>query len=435
MLNIEKKQKNKNLSRPTFLAVFFLLSVFSINIIKVRASDSISQIEQMNAKELDARAAVYRQIIEIKKKQSETLGNKISSMESNIQEVKSQITDTENQIDGLNSQIQKLESQIKEKEIWIDSQKQMLVKLIQSYYQISQTSPVAIYLAQDNLTSFMLNKDRVSQTGDRIRETIDTMNSLKNEIRQQSDELSKRKADVVNAHQELQSKNDNFQSIKKQQTALLVQTQGEAAQYAELLKRVEEQKAELLDIDQFFAASGLSADSYPKPDSKYFASTGWYFSQWDSRWGNTTIGKTKTLMKSYGCAVTSVAMVFKSHGGSITPGNLAKQPIFSGDLINWPDSWNNPKLAINVEGKSHKNINWSTIDSEIAKGNPAIIYIGKSNKTGGHYVVIHHKDSKGKYVVHDPYFGANIFLDTSRALVGAMGSDSSTYIDQMIIYN
>ncbi len=433
MAKLRKQKPKKYFIKPILLGCIFLWSLFFMSSSGGNAAtvtDSASQL-----KDLNARAAIYRQIIDIKKKQTETLGNKISSTESNIKEVKNQITETENQIEDLNSKIQKLETQINQKKELIEAQKKILTKVVQAYYQISQTSPAAIYLADDSIASFMVNKDRISQMGDKISEVISTLNSLKAEIEQQSSELAKRKVEFVSAHQDLQSKNDSFQSIKKQQTALLVQTQGEAAQYAELLKRVEEQKAELLDIDQFFATSGLSADSYPKPEAKYFAPMSWYFSQRDARWGGTTIGKTKTLMKSYGCAVTSVAMVFKSHGGSVTPGGLAKQPIFSGDLINWPDTWSNPALAINVEGKSHKNINWSTVDNEIAKGNPVIVYIGKSNKSGGHYVVIHHKDSKGKYVVHDPYFGANIFLDTSRALVGAMGSDSSTYIDQMIVYN
>jgi len=447
MKSIKKQKIKKQISVAFYVGGTFLSLVFFKSLTARAVSINcdmpstgcgnfaIGTTERQKCEAYDARAIVYHQICEIKNKQSETLDNKISSTESNIKEVKSQITETENKIDDLSSQIQKLESQINQKKDSIEAQRKILTKVVQAYYQISQTSPAAIYLADDSIASFMVNKDRVSQMGDKISEVISALNDLKAEIEQQNDELTKRKVEFVSAHQDLQSKNDSFQSIKKQQTALLVQTQGEAAQYAELLKRVEEQKAELLDIDQYFSASGLSADSYPKPDSKYFAPLSWYFSQRDSRWGNATIGKTKTLMKSYGCAVTSVAMVFKSHGGSTTPGILAKQSIFSGDLINWPDTWNSPALAINVEGKSHKNINWSTVDSEIVKGNPVIIYIGRSKKDGGHYVVIHHKDAKGKYVVHDPYFGANIFLDTSRALVGAMVSSSSTYIDQMIVYN
>ena len=53
----------------------------------------------------------------------------------------------------------------------------------------------------------------------------------------------------------------------------------------------------------------------------------------------------------------------------------------------------------------------------------------------GHVVTLETiKDKKGKYIVHDPYWGANIFLDSTRALVSAL-YDSGTVIDQMIIYH
>jgi hypothetical protein len=49
-------------------------------------------------------------------------------------------------------------------------------------------------------------------------------------------------------------------------------------------------------------------------------------------------------------------------------------------------------------------------------------------------VVITGKDSKD-YIVHDPYFGANLYLSTSKALVGKIGIDSSVRVDQMILYH
>ena len=112
-----------------------------------------------------------------------------------------------------------------------------------------------------------------------------------------------------------------------------------------------------------FASSGLSADSYPKPDSKYFASTDWFYYQWDKRWGDDNIGNTRTKMKSYGCAVTAVSMVFTKHGLSMTPGKLANEPIFSGDLINWYDAkdWEkNWPIQIQNTDMPMGNINWSS---------------------------------------------------------------------------
>ncbi len=444
MLNIKNTQTKKNISKLAFQGSVFLVIFFFVVVSRGYAAtdNSISQIDQTKLEELNARAAAYRGILDIKKKQSEMIGNKISSMTSNIQDVQVQITDTETQIDALNVRIEKLETQINEKKALIASQKELLVQIIQSYYQITQTSPVAIYLADDNLASFMVNKDRVSQTGDRINQMIETLNNLKADIQKQSDELANRKSEIVSAHEDLQAQHNNFETIKKQQTSLLVQTQGDTAKYTQLLKNIEEQKNQLLNFSTFtsssFSLDGLSVGDYLKkhqPASSLFASTSWYFSQTDLHWASMTIGKTKTLMGDYGCAVTSLAMVFKEHGGSVTPGILAKQSIFSGDLINWPNTWDSPRLNISNEGKSHKNINWSTIDSEIARGNPVIVYIGRSGGSGGHYVVIHHKASGSDYVVHDPYFGANIYLSSSRALIGAMGSSSATYVDQMIVYN
>ncbi|MDD5396765.1 MAG: hypothetical protein PHW24_01755 [Candidatus Moranbacteria bacterium] len=396
---------------------------------------TIPEETQQKIDELQKRAEIYREIIDIKKKQSETLNNQLSIADANIEEVQSQIDINKAKIDDYNSQITRLELQIAEKESLMSSQKKLLANIMQSYYEANLSSPIISYLNDGNVASFIVTKDRLSQTGDKIGELLSSVKEIKTDLEKQRSDLDQKKVDLVNTHEDLQSKNENLASVKANKESLLAQTKGEEARYAQLLQRVEEQKAELLDIDQFFATSGLSVDSYPKPDSKYMASTDWYFSQRDPRWGDETIGNTKTLMKSYGCAVTAVAMVFKEHGGSTNPGILSSAPIFSGDLINWPASWASPKLALTSSGMSHGNINWSTIDAQLAKNNPVIVYIGKTSGGGGHYVVIHHKTADGKYVVHDPYFGPNIFLDTTRALVGAMGTKSSTSINQMIIYN
>jgi peptidoglycan hydrolase CwlO-like protein len=442
---MKRKIKLKNKYSLIFAVVSLSATASFLLWQKSNASNSITEISQASATaeetqkkldELQKRADIYREIIDIKKKQSETLNNQLEIADTNIEQVQAQIEVSKQQIDDYNSQITRIEQQIKERESQIKTQKLILAGLVQAYYEVNLASPVISYLADGNIASFIVKKDRIAQTGDKMAEIVDSVNNIRKDLQSQSAQLDKKKGEFVTTNEKLQSQGNNLEQIKKQKSNLLAQTQGEQAKYSELLQRVEQQKQELVDIDQFFAASGLSVDSYPKPSSKYFASTDWYFSQRDPKWGNETIGNTKTLMKSYGCAVTAVSMVFKQRGGSIDPGKLANEPIFSGDLINWPMAWNSPKLTLASSGRGHGNINWTTIDSLIAKNIPVIVYIGKTVGGGGHYVVIHHKEvSTGKYVVHDPYFGANIYLDTSRALVGAMGVQSSTRMDQMIIYN
>jgi hypothetical protein len=106
--------------------------------------------------------------------------------------------------------------------------------------------------------------------------------------------------------------------------------------------------------------------------------------------------------------------------------------MFYYDLIEWPGSWD-PSITL-ASSNSHGNVSWSTIDSQIKGNHPVIVHINKTSGGGGHYVVITGKDSKD-YIVHDPYFGPNIYLGTSKSLVGKIGKDSATRIDQMIIYN
>jgi len=439
-MNIKRKNKSSYKIEILIGAIIFFAVFLVFYNAKAVSISSIASGKCDDIDECNEQAAVVRQSIEIKEKQGELLNNQLELTNANIQQVENQIDLSTQQIDDLNSQIIRLGKQIEEKNSVIESQKKMLGRIVQSYYEANQTGLLAAYLSGGNLASFIVKKDRIAQTGDKIKELVDSIIETRKKLEEESAELDNKKGEVIEKNQNLQNQNENLVSIKQQKQTLLDQTQGEEERYRELLKKIEAQKQELLDIDEFYADSGLSADSYDKPDSKYFASTGWYYSQKDSDWGNDNIGNTKTKMKNYGCAVTSVAMVFKEHGVSMDPGRLANEPIFSGDLINWYDSkdWKKNWPVPDSHGWSHGNVSWSVIDSKIDKDIPVIVYI-KRSKGGGHYVVIHHKvdtgKNKGKYVVHDPYFGANIFLDTSRALVGAMGSSSSTSINQMIIYN
>ena len=113
------------------------------------------------------------------------------------------------------------------------------------------------------------------------------------------------------------------------------------------------------------------------------------------------------------------------------PGLLARQPIFSRDLIVWPGVWQHVKR---VSSYSHGNLDWDVVDQEIENRNPVIIFVRANGRGAGHYVVVHHKDNNGKYVVHDPMWGPNIFLASTKENIGILYG-SSTSSDQMIIYH
>ena len=423
-----KKNKLKN-EKIIFLGLSILfLSVFiSFRYIKAdTASDTAQKI-----KDLEEKAKIYQQIIDIKQKQQDTLENQTAILEAEVSKLENETEMKKKEIDDLNSNITSLGKQIDETEVSIELQKKILGDLLQAYYENNNQDVITAFLSDKNLSSFMARDDRLVQVGDKTNEVLKNIKSLKSRLQDEKKSIESKKKEITDLFYQLQGKSADLNDKKDQKEALITQTQGEQTKYEKLLSKVEEQKQELLDIDQL--GSGLSTDAYDKPPSSAFASTSWYYSQRDSRWGDQNIGNTKTSMKSYGCAVTAVAMVFTYHNDSITPGALAKKKIFSSDLINWPSSSFGGEVSLSG-GYSHGNISWSTIDSELKKKNPVIVYIQKTKGSGGHYVVIHTKMSNGKYIVHDPYWGANLYLDTSRALVGALSPSSGTKVDQMIIY-
>lgn len=384
--------------------------------------------------ELEKKAAAYQDLIDIKNKQQATLQKQMNLIDLEQSKNQQDLSAINLKTTNLSQKIKDLEVQILGKETLIKYQKSVLAGLMQSYYEDYQEGVLNIVLINKNFSDVLNQSDYLEQASTRLKDVLATIETTKSGLEAEQNSLAEAKRASEELKNQLEDKKDTLALNENQKQSLLSKTQGEEAKYQDLLARVEEQKRELFN----FSASGNAVDvlasvnSYPKPGKQNWASTSWYFSQRDSRWGNKTIGNSNSLMKDYGCAVAALSMVFKYYGASIDPGKMAKQPIFYYDLIQWPGSWS-PDISL-ASSTSHSGVSWSAVDGYLNKKQPVIVYIKKSNGRGGHYVVIQGKDSKD-YIVHDPYFGSNLYLGTSRALMGAMNPKSGTSVDQAIIYN
>lgn len=422
-----------------FAMIFLILLLFKFALAQSTTNNNANQQEieekQEQIEDLQKKAESYRQMIEMKQSKAQTLENQIELMEGQIKSLTSDIERLQQDINKTSSEIDQLSSEIKVKEEDIENKKKILSGVIQSYYETNQDSLVELFLRNTNLSDFLSQADYTSQTGAKVDEILATVVSARDDLEHARKELEKKNNEQKEKQGKVVEKKyslDNEQTSKEQ---LLSETQGEEQKYQNLLERVEQQKQELLgDISELSEekSSELAAveATLEKPKSG-LASTSWYFSQRDSRWGDQHIGFSNSFMKSYGCAVTAVAMVLRYHGVNIDPGTLAQQPIFYHDLIVWPKQWKGIEL---VSSSGHGNIDWDTIDKELKNKNPVIVFVKAVKRGAGHYVVIHGKDKNGEYVVHDPYWGSNIFLSSTKAYVGALyGSGIS--VDQMIIYH
>lgn len=447
--NLKEKHVLAGLIFAIFLVCFIQTHAEENSITNLTKEQQKKESEIQNKiKALEEKAQAYQQIIEIKRKQQTTLSNQIYLIEAENGRLEVEININKEKINDLNIQVEDLRNQIAGKEISIKDQKKILSELIQLYYEYHQQDTLSFVFSNEGLAKFMAEEDRLSQTGEKVREMLSNIRSLKNNLENEKKAIEEKKKEATDLSFELEEKSSQLESSKAQKEALVAQTRGEETRYQDLLARVEQQKQELLgDIDELYSANTAEIDTLAKSLSRPtsgLASTSWYYSQKDSRWGSSRIGQSKYLIKDYGCALSSVAMVFSYFNEKITPGEIAKKRIYDYAMIIWPDSEqviSGGKIDL-VKNTNHSGISWNgwnEIDTEIKNGNPVIVFICAKNcgtsSRSGHYVVIHHKVGSD-YVVHDPYWGANIYLSSSIKLLSALykTSISKNSVDQMVLY-
>ena len=421
-------------------AITFLIFLFFFGYVFAQSTTDNSNQQQIQNKQeqiedLQKKAESYRQMIEMKQNKEQTLQNQINLMEGQIASLELDVQKLQGDIDKTSGEIGGLETQIKEKEKEIDYKKELLGSVLQTYYENNRDSLIELMLRNTSLSDYLSQPDYVTQTGAKVDEVLTSVISARDELADSKRKLEDKNNELKEKQGQIGEKKHYLDNEQGSKEALLTETQGEEQKYQEMLARVEQQKQELLgdisELSQERSADLAAVEATLEKPKSGLASTSWYFSQRDSRWGNQHIGLSDTLMKSYGCAVTAVAMVLRYHGADIDPGTLAQQPIFYHDLIVWPKSWKGVEL---VSSTGHGNIDWDVVDRELKNKNPVIVFVKAVKRGAGHYVIIHSKDKNGEYVVHDPYWGANIFLSSTRAYVGALYGGGTT-VDQMIIYH
>lgn len=396
--------------------------------------DEIEQKEKQ-LKEIENKINTYENLVETKQKQQATLSNQLGIIEDQISQTQARIEKTAEEMKLVDLEIAALEIKIKEKDIDIQYNSQVLSELMKTVYYNSQSDTLELLLKYDNLGDYFTQIEHLNSLNSKTKDVLQRIDQAKAELQSKRDErksefekLERLKSDNVKNKFYLES-----EQFSKED--LLEATKGEEEKYQELLKRVEQQRETLLgDISELSSQKEgelSQVRSQQKKPKAGLASVNWYYSQRDSRWADDTIGLSRTKMESYGCAVTSVAMVLRYHGVGINPGTLAKQRIFYHDLIVWPVSWQGVQRVSSI---SHGNIDWDVVDDELKNGNPVIIFVRANGRGAGHYVVVHHKDKNDEYIVHDPYWGPNMYLDSTRENISTLYG-SSTSIDQMIIYH
>ena len=442
--------KHKRLTIALLLIASFIVSPFFGVDIKQTKADLVKEIESQieeksnTIKTLENQAEEYKDIIKDLRIQEQSLENEIELLDAQIAQLEIEVQATQSEIEQTNLEISNLLLKIQINEGEIEKQKDILKNLLRQINDYDKETTLEVLLKSEDFSEFYNQAEYVNIVGEKIKDVLDRLNFIKKDLEEKKKETEIKKEELEELNNKLLNQKEIVDAQRNSKEVLLEETKGKEYKFQDLLFNVRTQRKTILgDINRLkreMQVEIAKIAAMAERPSENLASTSWYFSQNDPKWKDMTIGLSNSTVDDYGCAISSVAMVFKYYGIDIDPGRLSKQPIYYRDLIYWPDQWRFLDL---IKKTGHKyggltNSDWNLIDREIASGHPVIVFIKALGRGAGHYVVIHSKDSKG-YIVHDPVrwnsqSGANIYLSTTQKYIGSIYK-TNTVIDQMIIYH
>jgi len=143
-----------------------------------------------------------------------------------------------------------------------------------------------------------------------------------------------------------------------------------------------------------------------------------HFYQTDSSWGGGHLGTCSTTIGLSGCAITSIAMVFKYFGANIDPGTLNSWLTNNGGyengcLVYWSTAAN---VSSNITYVGSVGEDWGRLQSELDEGYPVIVEV---NNSGTQHFVVVTGYSGSTYYINDPLYSSRTTLASyGNAFVG-----------------
>jgi len=386
--------------KRTFLIFSLILVFVSLFGVYSWAEDSVDDLEN--------KIQEYTKKIEQLQNKSTTLAGEVEYMDSQInltslkiQNSLANISKKQTQIDNLTKEIEDLKIRIGKLSESIGYQRDLLSARSRERYKTRDINPFMVIFGSDTFNTLMQKTEYLQQIELQDKKLLDEMESTKKSYDTQKDifENKRKQEEELKAQLEVEQKNlsaykTQLDNQKAEKQHLITVTHNDEAKYASLLA---DAKAELASYGAFTQSAGGGVVG---PNGLGGGKDGWYYSQRDSRWAYNKIGNSSYNIFNVGCLVTSVAMVHKYYGYDVTPAKVASwnDKFFYGSMyIPWPAP----------SGRKYTPISISSIDSELAKGNPVIVGLYANNSAGTHFVVLI-KDTGKDWKMYDPWEGPDL---------------------------
>jgi len=220
---INNKTKISLIISVTFALVISLV----ITVSKPAKADQFDeQIAALNKKVRDATS-----LADTKKSEANTLKGKIASIEA-------EISAAQNQLDLTNLEIRKTQATIEKNNQEMERQKEILKDNLRMIYKQGSISPLEVVASSKNLSDFVAQQQYLGAIKKKVDDNLDKIEQLKKELDQKKGQLnaqSQQQKEVV----------DGIAAKRAEQASILTRTQGEEANYRNVIKEDNAKIAEL----------------------------------------------------------------------------------------------------------------------------------------------------------------------------------------------
>jgi murein DD-endopeptidase MepM/ murein hydrolase activator NlpD len=246
------KTENKNL-QIIGLALLFASFLFVPNLARLDDSEAISEEEkqkiisetnqridekQAQIDELQQKVDQYNKNIALKQREQATIQNEVALINDRIEKKQNEILMKETSIEKLQLEIADLQNKIGEKSSEISSEKEDLGEIIREMYENDQKTYLEVIIANKNFSDYFLQLQYIEELGNKTKDSLDTLQSLKDSLIQQNASLDEKKTQIELERNKLVADRQDMEGERSYQDNLLYQTQMDEEKFQQLVNDV-----------------------------------------------------------------------------------------------------------------------------------------------------------------------------------------------------
>ena len=315
--------------------------------------------------------------------------------QSNLTQLK--ITQTERDVKTLESDIDKLTINIQNLDVDLNQLSSVFIYQIVQNYKLEKRIPKFIIFAKNNFNDF-LNQYKYAATVQKdSQNTLLKMETTRTNFDIQKTEKENKQIELEELKKKLAAQKDSLAKQKESKNRLMDATKNDEKKYQQLLA---EAQAQLNALKSFSSSAGSSCLS----SSLGAGNDGNFYSQRDPRWCSQRMGRSSDTIGAVGCYISSISMVYKKIGYSMTPS------IYALDPSNFVPPTAYAVNPVPPSGYIYKSILYSSsqIDNELKNGRYVIAQMRMPGTAVGMHFIVIISGSSGNYTIHDPWYGPDM---------------------------